>query len=232
MSWISLSHPLSETTPLYGGGDRVRIARVRAMAAGQTSNNSELALPAHAGTHIDAPRHFDPAGRTLDSYPLDYWHATSPWLVDCAAGAGELLGLPRLGGDLEKIPEDCDLLLLRTGFEKWRTRDPEVYSLRGPGLAHDVCDWLRRNRRLKMLGLDFISVSSFAHREEGRRAHRALLAAHDSGAEPVLPVEDMALDRLATVPTESWIIPIIFTEADGAPVTAIARLPHPQCPKP
>lgn len=232
MSWISLSHPLSETTPLYGGGERVRIARVRSMAAGQTSNNSELALPAHAGSHIDAPRHFDPAGRTLDSYPLEYWHADRPWLLDCAAEAGELLNLARLADDFRKIPQDCDLLLLRTGFEQWRTRDPERYSLRGPGLAQDACDWLRRNRRLKMLGLDFISVSSFAHREEGRRAHRALLAAHDSGAEPVLPVEDLALAGLATAPVESWIIPILFSEADGAPVTAIARLQHPQCPQP
>jgi kynurenine formamidase len=224
MSWISLAHPLSETTPLYGGGDRVTIARVRSMAAGQTSNNSELALPAHAGTHIDAPRHFDPTGRTLDSYPADHWHAERPWLIDCVAEAGELLGLARLALDLEAIPLDCDLLLLRTGFEQRRATDPETYSLRGPGLAPEVCDWLRRHRRLRMLGLDFISVSSFSHRDEGRQAHRALLAAHDSGTEPILPVEDMALGRLATAPAESWIIPILFLEADGAPVTAVARL--------
>lgn len=226
MNWISLSHPLSESTPLYGGEDRVRITRVRSMAAGQTSNNSALVLPAHAGTHIDAPRHFDPEGRTLGSYPIAYWHAERPWLVDCAADEGELLGLEKLRDDLERLPGDCDLLLLRTGFERLRTEDPERYCLRGPGLAPDVCDWLRRNRRLRMLGLDFISVSSFVHREAGRRAHRALLAAHDSGAEPVLPVEDMALGQLATTPIESWIIPILFAEADGAPVTAIARLPQ------
>lgn len=231
MTWIYLSHVLRETTPLYGGAGEIRINPTRSMKRGDTSNNSDLHFPAHAGTHVDAPRHFDPEGMTLDRYPLEYWHAERPWLVDCAADAGELLGLARLGNDVEKIPEDCDLLLLRTGFERWRSRDPEAYSLRGPGLAHDVCDWLRRNRRLKMLGLDFISVSSFAHREEGRRAHRALLAAHDSGAEPLLPVEDMALSRLATVPAELWIIPISFTEADGAPVTAIARLQHLPCPE-
>lgn len=224
MSWISLSHSLSEATPLYGGTGRVRIDRVRAMASGQTSNNSDLVMPAHAGTHIDAPRHFDPAGKTLDCYPAGFWHAERPCLIDCEAESEEILGLPRLLGDFGKIPDDCDLLLLRTGFEKWRNEDPVRYSLHGPGLGYDACEWLRQHRRLKMLGLDFISVSSFAHREEGRRAHRALLAGHDSGAEPILPVEDMALARLATAPTESWIIPILYTEADGAPVTAIAKL--------
>lgn len=223
MTWVSLSHPLATTTPLYGGG-AVRIERVRAMEAGDSSNNSTLTLPAHAGTHIDAPRHFDAGGRTLDSFSPDYWHAERPWLIDCLASPGELLDLAKLGRHLATIPDDCDLLLLRTGFERLRDADPETYSSRGPGLAPETCDWLRRHRNLRMLGLDFVSVSSFLHREMGRQAHRMLLAAHESGAEPILPVEDMALAVLETVPTESWIIPVLFTAADGAPVTAIAKV--------
>ena len=44
--------------------------------------------------------------------------------------------------------------------------------------------------------MDFISLSSFAHREEGRRAHKAFLCPYGKGGidfDPILIIEDMKL---------------------------------------
>ncbi len=223
-TWLYLNHVLSETTPLYGGKGGVRIARVRSIVKGDTSNESELVLQAHSGTHMDAPRHFDAAGATLDSYAPDFWHATRPCLIEAPCEPGTVLDRSGLGTALDAVPKDCDLLLLRTGAERWRSAQPAVYAKQGPGVAPDVAHWLRRNRKLKFLGMDFISVSSFAHREIGRESHRAFLSPHESGNPPILLVEDMALARLVRAPQLVWVVPLCYTEADGAPVTVLATV--------
>lgn len=224
MTWIYLSHVLGETTPLYGGMGEIRINPSRSMTRGDSSNNSELHFPAHAGTHVDAPRHFDPQGMTLDQYPSDYWLLKRLALLDVPCKPAEMLSLERIGTMLESVPQDCDMLLFRTGAEAWRSAEPDVYSKRGPGVAADTAIWLRTNLKLKFLGLDFISASSFSHRDMGREVHRAFLAPHESGTSPILLVEDMALQKLGKAPLEAWIVPILYAAADGAPATILAQI--------
>ncbi len=224
MSWIYLSHVLSNNTPLYGGNGQVKIERSRTINSGDSSNSSEISLPAHAGTHVDAPYHFDPDGTTLDGYMAEYWFNTKIWLIDVDSKPGEILNLSKIGPKLEMVPENCDLLLLRTGAESWRADNPKLYEKEGPGVGVDVALWLRKNRKLKFLGMDFISTSSFAHRELGREAHRAFLGADMNIAPPIMLVEDMALSKLEHKPNSVWIVPIRFSEADGAPVTVMAQI--------
>ena len=160
----------------------------------------------------------------MDEYPPDYWSARSTTLLDVPCDPGEILGMHRLRSALEAVPVDCELLLLRTGAEAWRTITPSIYSLRGPGIGVDVAVWLRKFRDLKFLGIDFISISSFAHRQVGREAHQAFLAGSQTVGEPVLLIEDMLLSGLNEAPLDVSIIPLLFSGAEAAPVTVIARL--------
>ncbi len=224
MTWIYLSHVLAETTPLYGKNGEVRIRRSRSMSRGDSSNNSELIMPSHVGTHVDAPNHFDAQGLTLDRYPADHWRCLRPALLHLPSEPGELLGMERMASLLEQVPGDCDILLLRTGAQAWRTDAPDTYACRGPGVAAGVAHWLRSHRHLKFLGMDFVSISSHAHRDAGREAHRAFLGPQESGSAPILLIEDMALAELSAVPKEVWVVPILFSGADGAPATVFARV--------
>ena len=224
MSWIYLSHILTESTPLYGGKGQVKIERVRSIFKGDTSNNTEISLSAHAGTHVDAPFHFDPDGETLENYPADHWHVSKTALINYQAEPGMVLGMKHLGEDLEQVSKDIDLLLLRTGAEKWRDLEQHSYCEQGVGLGTDVAGWIRHNLNLKFIGLDFISVSSPLHRQEGRATHRALLGKTPSCSEPVMIIEDMALSVLANAPESVWIVPIRFSEADGAMATVFAKV--------
>ena len=209
---------------MYGGAGKVKIHCSRSMSNGDSSNCSELSFSAHSGTHVDAPRHFDLDGKTLDAYPPGYWNAQSITLLDVPCDPGEILGMNRLRSVLETVPGGCELLLLRTGAEAWRTTTPSVYAMRGPGIGVDVAVWLRKYRNLKFLGIDFISISSFAHRQVGREAHQAFLAGSQTVGEPVLLIEDMLLSGLNEAPLDVSIIPLLFSGAEAAPVTVIARL--------
>lgn len=224
MKCIYLSHVLTAATPLYGGAGKVEIQRSRSISNGDSSNCSELVFPAHSGTHVDAPWHFDPEGETLDQYPPDYWSAKATMLLDVPSVPGEILDMNRLRSALETVPGDCDLLLLRTGAEAWRKTTPRIYAENGPCIGPDVAAWLRTYRNLKFLGIDFISVSSFAHRQLGHETHRAFLGRQKSCRAPILLIEDMFLSDLVVAPLAVSIVPLLFSGADAAPVTVIATL--------
>ncbi|KJR99409.1 MAG: hypothetical protein VR68_09235 [Peptococcaceae bacterium BRH_c4a] len=221
MGVIYLSHKLSRHTPGYGGENQFEIKVGSSIASGQSSNSQTWNLPNHLGTHIDAPNHFFDNGRTIDYYSADYWYCIRVCLLNIETNKNEIITTEKLMG---WVPNDCDCLLIRTGFEKYRG----LYSYweENPGIDPEVGFYLRRNfKNIKLLGMDIISVSSWADREKGRQAHRAFL---DPGfsENQILLVEDM---HLSEIPSDSVInevifAPLIISGADASPCTIIAKL--------
>lgn len=213
---IWLSHPLSPDTPAYGGGEGMRIEPITRIAAGHTANTSRLILPNHLGTHVDAPRHFFDSGPSLTDYPPEFWVFENPLLVDVPGDDGYLIG-PK---DVEKsLTSETDLLLLKTGYERYRGESR--YWEHNPGLAPELGIWLRDHfPKLRVIGMDVISVTSWHHREEGRAAHRALLDPNGRNR-PVLPVEDMALAHMDEPLGKVIIGPLSVCELDAGLCTAI-----------
>jgi len=220
--FLFLSHVLGSKTPAYGGGYPLKVIKTKSISDGDSCNEASVSLPLHLGTHVDAPLHFDTKGSSIDQLDPEYWICRRPWLLDVPVSTDGLLGLEALGGVTDGVPEDCDLLLLRTGFENIREQDPDRYATRGPVLGDDLATWLREMSSLKFVGLDTISASSLINRSMGRRTHATLLGASDRPA--VLIVEDMHLSELASPPSEVWILPLRIVGADGAPVTVIAKI--------
>ena len=127
--------------------------------------------------------------------------------------------------DLEGIvDQDTDCILVKTGSQKYR--DSEAYFKDNPGLSPELGIWLRnRFPSVKFIGMDFISVSRFSHREQGRKAHSEFLKPVPPG-KPILPIEDMDLSQISEdVKIQNvWIFPLRVDGADGAPVTVVAEL--------
>lgn len=222
---LYLNHFLSESTPLYGNRGKIKIEKNSGIKEGGTSNSSFLSFPAHCGTHIDAPKHFDQKGKTLDMYPPSFWFSSEVHFINIHCELGELITISLIGEDkLNAIPIDCQFLIIKSGAEKWRTQSPNLYSESGPGLGLDFAKWIRANRSLKFLGMDFISASSFCSREVGRMVHRELLGSRvDQSTKPILLIEDMALEKVAFAPKAVWVVPLMYLGADGAPVSIIAH---------
>ena len=173
---------------------------------------------------------FDNDGKCLDEYPANFWECNSPYLIEYEATPGEILELSNMISYLEKIPNETDILILKTKFEKYRNADNSIYSFQNPSITEDVGFWLRKNRNLKFIGFDYISLSSRANREIGRASHRAFLCLRKSTTqeriegEPILVVEDMKLSGLASIPKKIIVVPLLFEKSDGAPVTVLAYL--------
>lgn len=118
----------------------------------QTSN--------HMGTHLDAPRHFVTAGKTIDELPLE-------WLY----GPGVIVDLSDMLDELDILgPEDIearvevregDILYIYTGWSKYgqfgASPDEEKYIHRHPGPHYSICDWLL-SKKIHLWGVDMIST--------------------------------------------------------------------------
>lgn len=219
-SVIFLSFPLNADTPAYGDGSRLSVRAVNRIHNGDSCNTSEWTIPNHLGTHIDAPRHFDAEGMTIDQYAPEFWVCDRIGLADVSPiQPGELISTQQIPFD--ELHRDIDMLLIKTDFTRYRRQD--IYWSTNPGLEPDLADELRRAfPDLKLIGYDAISLSSFANRDVGRLAHRAFLA----NARPLPVIEDMNLSGVQsdTVVKRIWVAPLIVDGADGAPCTVLAEV--------
>ncbi len=217
---VFLSHALDVDTPGYGGSQGFSKRVLSAIKDNASSNSTEMTLTSHVGTHVDAPFHFSDQGDTTDQFPADFWVCSRPCLVDLPTDAGALIDA---GAWCDAVPTDCDLLLIKTGFENLRA-DP-VYWSANPGLTPALGRFFRTHRpALKMVGFDFLSLTSYCHRPIGREAHRAFLAPAPDCGRALVIIEDMKLSPLIESPREVIVAPLRIRGGDGGPATVIAKV--------
>lgn len=217
----ALSHPLSEQTPAYGGGESISIRGLKTIRNGDSCNTQEWRINNHSGTHIDAPRHFYDAGKAIDEYAPGFWVCMKVELVECPLEKPRWLMPGDMGGS---IGADTECLLIRTGYQRYRGTNQ--YTADHPGISPEAGKWLRHNHpSLRFIGFDFISVSRISDRERGRESHRELLRPGPPG-NPILPIEDMDLAGIGEKERVRmlWIAPLLVSGADGSPANVMAIL--------
>lgn len=219
-NFVLLSHVLKQDTPSYGNRDKVIIRVNSAIKAGETANSSCLVLSNnHIGTHVDVPRHFSIDGKRTIDYPISDYVFEKCQVIDLPKTNACLIG-PNDFDNID-IDSDIELLLIRTGFENLRGQD--AYWNDNPGLAPELADYLReRFPKLCCVGFDFISVTSWKHRAEGRLAHKAFLAP-ENGSKEIWAIEDMSLKDAPANLKRVIVAPLMVEDGNGTAVTVIAE---------
>lgn len=220
--FIWLSHKIDENTPLYGGRKGFTSEHQKAIKRGDNANTSKWQLPNHIGTHIDFPYHFYQDGQTSDDFPPDFWIFDDKHIqiVEVDLPENDLLIKPEHILN-DNIKFDAELLLLKTGFDKYRNE--EKYWNSNPGLSIEFSDWMKQHfKKLRVLGVDTISISSWQHRDIGRKVHRKLL----DPKKPVLIIEDMDLSKVTngTIFKMTYVAPLLIRKSNGSPCTILAEV--------
>ena len=212
-----LSYFISEHTPLYGNGKGIHVSSDKEMIKGDSCNTMNLAFPNHSGTHIDFPYHFNPDGKTIDDYPAEFWQFNEVELIDLSGSINDSqIIVPDIFPEL--INCEADLILIKTGYGVFRKTDR--YAITPPGLSADLAPYFHRKySKLRCVGMDLISVSSYSNRSEGRKAHHAFL--NPVEGEPILLIEDMKLDVFNLI-SKVIVAPLRIEKADGTPCTVMA----------
>lgn len=218
MTYRYLSHIIEPDTPVYGNAPSVRVEALRSLARSDTANVISVTMTTHSGTHIDAPYHFFSNGRRIAQYPAGFWVFSRPAICRVKLFPGQLLTPEQI---TVRPDTGCDIILFQSG---WSNRRMDAsYVTENPGVHPDTAEYLRRRfRRLRAVGIDWLSVSSIKNRESGRKVHRVFLR-QGGGGHPLLIIEDMNLSCRLSGLEEVIVAPLLIEGADGAPCTVIGK---------
>ena len=217
---IFLSYALDQNTPTYGNRDKFTIEPQSQIVNGVGANTSTWKFTNnHMGTHMDTPYHFYNSGKkTLDYIAEDFCFNVVHFLEKIQV-SGDLFTLTI--EELDQIPKEVEFLIIKTGYGNYRSLDK--YHNDNPGLNSSLANVLKdRFSKLRAVGFDFISLTSWNHRDHGKVSHQAFLGERNN----FLIVEDMDLNHVCTQTKFNSLImaPLRTVEGNGGPVTIIADI--------
>lgn len=215
MNTIFLSYFIDENTPGYGGEKAICISNKSKICDGASSNSKNIQIPNHIGTHIDFPNHFSDSGNTINDYPPSFWKFKNVHVISYRTKKNEIVDEFVLNEF--DIPIETEFLIIYTGFGDFRGQ--REYWNNNPGLSPSLATTLKEKcPNLKVIGFDFISLSSYQNRQLGRVAHKEFLIEND-----LLIVEDMNLTSIHNKKILSvTALPLQVDKIDGSPITIIA----------
>jgi len=207
MRVYDISLPLSASLPIWPGDPQVGVTRTKSFEAGDGINCSHLSCSVHSGTHVDAPSHFLPRGKTVDEMLLE--RMIGPVYVGHVQNDKAILP-----SDLERLalPRDTERLLLRTRnsleWAEGRTEFIPDFAALTPEAAQWVVD-----RGLHLLGVDYLSVQEFC--DPTPDTHVILLKAG------VVILEGVDLHEVPPGSYQLACLPLRLKGAEAAPARAV-----------
>ena len=170
--WVDLSYSVGPRMPCASIFPQPSLALLREMPE-HPFNVTEMRSVVHAGTHVDAPRHYYLDGPAFEAIPLD--RLCGPGVVwRIPAQPEEVIGVDRLEAARPLLREG-DILALDTG---WVDRFGLPEYDRHPSLSAEAAAWLAE-QNIKLLACDFATPDLVYHlREPGFDwpVHRTLLS--------------------------------------------------------
>lgn len=226
MQYHFLSHPLNVADSGFPGEPTLRIEKSTRIADGDAYNSSILHLFNHFGTHYDAPAHFNPNGPTISELPIEHFIYEHPLLIDLPKSEASLIEPADLAPYMARAAK-ADCLILRTGLEALRKRDPQTYAARGSAFSINAAQYLLDHApHLKAVGFDFISLASPSHPDHGVKAHQILLGMYSKHY--ICIIEDMALAHIDAYRLQRVIaMPLRVQGVDSAQVSILAEVGEP-----
>lgn len=210
---FDLSHPIETGIQTYPGDPEVTV-QAHATHDKDGFHVDSVECGSHTGTHVDAPSHTEPDGRTLDTYPVDRF-VLDAVTVDCRdLDAREPIPATR-------IPDvDADLLAFWTGWDAyWGTDNYLDHPYLSPAAA-EKCVERGFDVAVDALNPDPTpTANASADEPTDFEAHHALLG-NDSLVFENLTNLDSVGDRF-----EFRAYPLALA-SDGAPVRAVGVQPE------
>jgi len=224
-----LSYPLTGADePIFPGNPRTEFVPDARIEKGSPCNTTILRLFTHNGTHVDAPYHFNPNGRTIDTFGPEELIFSSIALVNCSekkeGGKISPEDFSNLGVDAQSL----EVFLIYSGASELRFASPHAYVQKSPSLSVEAASLLvTAFPRLRAIVVDFLSVESLDDANKGMFPVHGILSGAESPVHPegILIVEDANLkpvlgDRIRKL----FIVPLYLKGLDGSPVTLLAEV--------
>ncbi|KAI3922417.1 hypothetical protein MKX01_006106 [Papaver californicum] len=207
---FDITHTYRTTMPSWGSSEGLGqfLWLPASIMNGSLANNSEMKLPTHTGTHVDAPGHvfdhyFD-AGFDVDTLDLQVLNGPA-MLVDVPRNTEVMKSL--------HIPKGVRRVLFRTLNTDRKLMWKIEFDTSYVGFMRDGAKWLVENTDIKLVGIDYLSAASY---DDLLPSHYVFL----EGREIIL-VEGLKLDDIEAGLYNVHCLPLRLLGAEGSPIRCI-----------
>ena len=191
--------------PTWPGEDGPKTTPLRRIAKGDSANVSIVTFGNHTGTHVDPPVHFIEGAGTVDQLPVDA--LVGPCLVVEFDGPGHI-GAAWL--ERARVPADTQRILFKTrNSERWR-EPVKPFDRDFVALDRTAARWCV-DRRVKLVGIDYLSIEPQGPEKESYPTHKTLLGAK------IVIIEGLDLKDVPPGDYDLACGAIKFEGGDGAP---------------
>ena len=209
MAIFDISIGIDENLPLWPGDPELRLQWAANIEQGDLVNLTELSMGIHTGTHIDAPLHFLPNGKPIDSLSLNVF-----------VGEAQVVAIPQ---DVNLITVDilqdvCEIIAARILFKTKNSQLWETSKFQQDYVALEAsaAQWLV-DQGVQLVGIDYLSIAPF---KDPAPTHETLLN------NEVVIVESLDL-RLVKPGIYTLIcLPLKLVGREAAPARAILLSPE------
>lgn len=154
---VDLTHPIDESIPLWPTFPRLTLEQTK-WAARDLVTMDRVEMMTHTSTHVDAPLHFIPEGKTLDDYPIEKFMGPGV-VVDLTPKEPEEPITPADIEPYEDVVEPGDILLLHTAWDQYYGRTPE-YLFEFPHFTRETAEYVA-SLEPKAVGTEGASVAGW-----------------------------------------------------------------------
>ncbi|NNE00767.1 MAG: cyclase family protein [Pirellulaceae bacterium] len=203
---IDLSLPITNEMP----GVQIEVDRVLERDGWNATN---LNFYSHCGTHMDAPCHFLPGGRSLDQQDLDVVCGTAIIVDLTPAEPRQLITIDDLEPVADRVSPGCRLLFRTDWYRRYGT---PAYRDELPRISLPLAQWLV-DQKVSLIGVEPPSVADVNNLSEVTEVHQTLFRGD------VVIVEGLChLDQIQSPTVQFIALPLKIIGGDGSPLRAIA----------
>ncbi len=203
-----LTHTISPEMTYYPGTPPPSLKRFCTIEKGYTE--LEMLITTHTGTHIDAPAHIIPDGKSLDEYDISFFTGKAV-CIDCTMYKTINKEI------LEENPivtNGVDFLILKTGWAKKWGKDEYFHDF--PVLSREAAEFVVK---LGMRAVCMDTISADRVQDTDLPVHNILLGGGTLIAENLDIPDNFTCNSLI----ELWLIPLKIENSDGSTIRVFAR---------
>lgn len=176
-------------------------------------NASNLHIYSHAGTHMDAPFHFEVTDERIDEIPVERF-ISKAHVVSVKVNQSKQMITVSDFSMIENVIKQGESIIIKTGWSKFSGTDKFRNDL--PRISKDAAEWLV-SRKVNVLAVEPPSVADVNNLPEVTLIHQILLGGNVIIVEGICNTEELKQETVQLI-----ALPLKIYKGDGAPARVIA----------
>jgi arylformamidase len=176
-------------------------------------NASNLHIYSHAGTHMDAPYHFEVTDERIDEIPIERF-ISKAYVVPIEIVQSKQLITVSDFSSLDHVLQPGESIIMKTGWSRYFGTDKFRSDL--PRISKEAAEWLV-SKKVNILAVEPPSVADVNNLLEVTMIHEILLGGNVIIVEGICNTEALMKSDVQLI-----ALPLKILRGDGAPARVIA----------